>query len=113
MVGSFDKDGVPAGVGEPMYDCVVERDIHATLHATCFGSFRLGGEAGWERGPEQKRAREVMQYLLLHPRGFAARERLAEILWPGDSSSEVAHRLHAAISGARTFLRRLFGGFNA
>jgi DNA-binding SARP family transcriptional activator len=96
-----------------MYECVPERKVQATLHATCFGRFRLGAETGSGRGPQQKRAREVMQYLVLHPRGVAARERLTEILWPDDSSSAVVHRLHAAISGARTYLRRLFGGFNA
>jgi DNA-binding SARP family transcriptional activator len=96
-----------------MYDRVAEREARATLHATCFGTFRLGTETGWERGPEQKRAREVMQYLVLHPRGIAPRERLTEILWPDDSSGVVVHRLHAAVSGARIFLRRLFAGFNA
>lgn len=79
----------------------------------CFGRFRVGGPDGWRRGPEQKRAREVMQYLVLHPKAIASRERLSEYLWPGDSSDLVLHRLHAAVSGARTFLRGLLGGANA
>ena len=84
-----------------------------TLRVSCFGNFRVAGDAGWERGPEQKRAREVMQYLVLHPKSVASRERLTEFLWPGDASGLVLHRLHAAVSGARTFLRGVLGGFNA
>jgi DNA-binding SARP family transcriptional activator len=84
-----------------------------TLRVACFGHFRIAGPSGWERGPEQKRAREVMQYLSLHPTSIAARERLTESLWPGETSDSVLHRLHAAVSGARTFLRRLLDGFDA
>ncbi|HEY0395136.1 MAG TPA: BTAD domain-containing putative transcriptional regulator [Candidatus Elarobacter sp.] len=84
-----------------------------TLRVTCFGNFRIAGRSGWERGPEPRRAREVMQYLILHPRSVAPRERLTDVLWPGESPDVVVHRLHSAISGARTFLRRLLGGFNA
>jgi DNA-binding SARP family transcriptional activator len=88
--------------------------IHArTLRVRCFGNFRVAGSDGWEHGPEQKRAREVMQYLVLHPASVASRERLTEFLWPGDTSDVVLHRLHAAVSGARTFLRRLLAGLNA
>ncbi|GAC1659413.1 MAG: hypothetical protein NVS4B13_04130 [Candidatus Elarobacter sp.] len=83
------------------------------LRVSCFGNFRVAGPRGWERGPEQKRAREVMQYLVLHPKMAAPRERLTEFLWPGDTSDVVPHRLHAAVSGARTFLRPLLGGLNA
>jgi DNA-binding SARP family transcriptional activator len=84
-----------------------------TLSVTCFGHFRVAGTTGWEPGPEQKRAREVMQYLVLHPKSIAPRERLTDFLWPGETSDAVQHRLHAAVSGARTFLRRLLDGFNA
>jgi DNA-binding SARP family transcriptional activator len=88
--------------------------IHApALRVTCFGNFRVAGRGGWERGPEQKRAREVMQYLVLHPKSVAPRERLTDVLWPGETSDAVLHRLHAAVSGARTFLRGLLDGFNA
>jgi DNA-binding SARP family transcriptional activator len=83
------------------------------LRVSCFGNFRIASARGWQRGPEQKRAREVMQYLVLHPKSVAPRERLTEVLWPGDASGVVQHRLHAAVSGARTFLRGLLGGFNA
>ncbi len=83
------------------------------LRVTCFGDFRVAGPGGWEPGPEQKRARELMQYLILHPKSIAPRERLTEFLWPGETSDAVLHRLHAAVSGARTFLRRLLDGFNA
>lgn len=84
-----------------------------TLRVTCFGHFRVAGASGWEPGPEPKRAREVMQYLILHPKSVAPRERLTDFLWPGETSDAVQHRLHAAVSGVRTFLRRLLGGFNA
>lgn len=84
-----------------------------TLSVTCFGHFRVAGATGWKPGPDQKRAREVMQYLVLHPKSIAPRERLTDFLWPGESSDAVQHRLHAAVSAARTFLRRLLDGFNA
>lgn len=83
------------------------------LRVTCFGNFRISGARGWERGPEQRRARELLQYLVLHPRSVAGRERLTEVLWPGESSDAVAHRLHSAVSGARTFLRGVLAGYNA
>jgi DNA-binding SARP family transcriptional activator len=83
------------------------------LRATCFGNFRVAAAGGWGRGPEPKRAREVMQYLILHPNGVAPRERLIDVLWPGDTSGVVIHRLHSAVSAARTFLRRAMDGFNA
>lgn len=87
--------------------------VDLRLRVSCFGNFRVAGPGGWERGPEQKRAREVMQYLVLHPTAVAPRERLTEFLWPGDTSEIAIHRLHAAVSGARTFLRPLLGGTNA
>jgi DNA-binding SARP family transcriptional activator len=99
---------------DPSRALVVKDTVHApTLRVTCFGNFRVAGPAGWERGPEPKRAREVMQYMVLHPRSVAPRERLTEFMWPGDASDVVLHRLHAAISGARAFLRGLLDGFNA
>ena len=54
-----------------------------------------------------------MQYLSLHPTTIAPRERLTESLWPGETSDAVTHRLHAAVSGARTFLRSVLDGFDA
>lgn len=85
----------------------------ATLAARCFGAFRVAGNGGWREGPEQRRARELIQYLVLHPHGIASRERLIDVLWGGESSDLVLHRLHAAVSGARGFLRDVLGGLNA
>jgi DNA-binding SARP family transcriptional activator len=102
-------DGVADGRGSSSKHTVHTR----TLRVRCFGNFRVAGADGWERGPQPKRAREVMQYLVLHPASVAPRERLTESLWPGDTSGVVLHRLHAAVSGARTFLRRVLDGFNA
>ena len=83
------------------------------LRVRCFGRFYVAGQMEWHHGPSQKRAREVVQYLVLHPKSVASPERLQDSLWPGETSVTVAHRLHSAISGARTFLRNLLGGFNA
>ena len=44
---------------------------------------------------------------------IAPRERLTESLWPGETSDAVTHRLHAAVSSARMFLRRVLDGFDA
>ncbi|HTV73854.1 MAG TPA: BTAD domain-containing putative transcriptional regulator [Candidatus Acidoferrales bacterium] len=83
------------------------------LHVSCFGTFRLAGEGGWETGPQPKRGRELMQYLALYPARSVARERLSELFWPELDAEAVAHRLHIAASGARTFLRELLHGFDA
>jgi DNA-binding SARP family transcriptional activator len=101
-----------AGSQTPM-ELLLHRAAVPTLQARCFGNFRVAFGGGWERGPEQKRAREVMQYLILHPTGVAPRERLTEVLWPGETSEVVMHRLHSAVSGARAFLRGALGGLNA
>ncbi|MGC2405783.1 MAG: hypothetical protein WA431_05190, partial [Candidatus Cybelea sp.] len=83
------------------------------LQARCFGSFRIVGASDWDTGPQPKRGRELIQYLVLHPRRAASREKLSECFWPDLEIEVVQHRLHIAASGARTFLREVLNGTDA
>jgi DNA-binding SARP family transcriptional activator len=75
------------------------------LQFRCFGTFTLIGENDWSAKPARARGRELLQYLVAHPNGFASREVLAEAFWPELSIDEVGNRLHLAASGARASLR--------
>lgn len=86
---------------------------HARKHklvVRCFGSFRVLGNAGWEPGPPLKKGRELLAYLVTHPRSVVAKDKLIDAFWPGVSGDEGAHRVHLAVSGARCSLRSLLPG---
>jgi len=87
--------------------------FEARLQVACFGNFRIAGADGWVPGPPSRRARELIQYLVLYPNRSVQRERLSESFWPDLDLESVLHRLHIAVSGARAFLREVLGGFDA
>jgi DNA-binding SARP family transcriptional activator len=95
------RDIISTGCGTPL------------IKARCFGSFRISGLDGWEAGPPPKRGRELIQYLILNPERVISRERLTEFFWPDLDVDAAQHRIHIAVSGARTFLRDVLGGFDA
>ncbi|MBV8370800.1 MAG: hypothetical protein JO036_17950 [Candidatus Eremiobacteraeota bacterium] len=79
------------------------------LSFRCFGTFTLLGEDDWSAKPARARGRELLQYLVAYPNGFASREALAEAFWPELSIDEIGNRLHLAASGARASLRAVLG----
>jgi DNA-binding SARP family transcriptional activator len=81
----------------------------SVLHFRCFGTFTLLGETDWSAKPARARGRELLQYLVAYPKGFTAREALAEAFWPELSVDEIGNRLHLAASGARASLRTAIG----
>ena len=83
------------------------------LRVKCFGDFCIAGTYGWEHGPQPKRGRELLQYLVLHPNRAVSSERLRQTFWPEIDAECVSHRLHVAASGARSFLRHILDGFDA
>jgi len=87
--------------------------IEPTLRVACLGTFRIAGLGAWDDGPPARRARELLLYLVLHPKNTAPRERLIELLWPDLGGDGVAHRLHLAASAVRTSVRAVLGGFDA
>jgi DNA-binding SARP family transcriptional activator len=76
------------------------------LNFCCFGSFALvtGNDAALTTA--RRAGREFIEYLVAHPRATVARERLIDALWPDVDAEAGAHRLHVAVSGARSALRR-------
>lgn len=88
-------------------------DSRITVTVRCFGEFRLSGADGFTDAPVAKRGRELLQYLVLRPHQSVSRARLCESFWPDADEDAVAHRLHIAASGARSYLRALLDGFDA
>ncbi|MGA8533642.1 MAG: BTAD domain-containing putative transcriptional regulator [Candidatus Tumulicola sp.] len=83
------------------------------LHFRFLGDFAIQAETRWYRGPSAKKGRELIQYLGAYPRRVATGDELAEAFWPGLDLETVAHRIHLAASGARTYLRGVLGGADA
>jgi DNA-binding SARP family transcriptional activator len=81
-----------------------------TLSVRCLGAFAFCQDGAWTSGPAFKRGREFLQYLVSYPRAAVSRSALAEAFWPELDISMVAHRLHIAVSGARTALRAVLTG---
>jgi DNA-binding SARP family transcriptional activator len=100
-------------IGEMRALVSAEESRGPRLRVTCFGAFRVAGQGDWDAGPQPRRARELLQYLVLHPKNSAPRERLVELFWPDQETEDVLHRLHLAASSVRTSLRRLLGGFDS
>ena len=90
-----------------------ECTVAATLEFRFLGAFAVRSGGIWHAGPAPKKGREFIQYLGIYPRRVATRDELAAAFWPGLDSESVGHRIHLAASGARVFLRRLFGGVDA
>lgn len=77
------------------------------------GSFAIRSGAEWLSGPPPKKGRELIQYMGAYPRRVATRDELAEAFWPSADLDSVAHRIHLAASGARTYLRDMLRGQDA
>jgi DNA-binding SARP family transcriptional activator len=92
---------------------LIDGPAEPTLRVACLGTFRMAGFGEWDDGPPARRARELLQYLVLHPKTTAPRERLIDLLWPDVGSDVVAHRLHLAASAVRASVRGVLGGFDA
>jgi two-component SAPR family response regulator len=84
-----------------------------TLYVKALGTFRVGGAHDAAPLPAPKRGRDLIAYLVAFPGRTATRGTLGDAFWPDLDSDTVAHRLHIAASGARTFLRDILGGFDA
>jgi DNA-binding SARP family transcriptional activator len=82
------------------------------LDFRCLGVFALAGENRWTSGFSRAHGREFLQYLVAHPRRSIARSVLFDSLWPDLDAAECAHRLHLAVSGARSALRSILSGVN-
>jgi DNA-binding SARP family transcriptional activator len=74
------------------------------------GQFAVGADLRWYGGPSPKKGRDLIQYLGAYPRRVATRDELADAFWPGVDAETVAHRIHLAASGARTYLRGVLDG---
>jgi DNA-binding SARP family transcriptional activator len=83
------------------------------LHFTTLGAFRVAGAEKETTLPAPKRGREVIAYFATFPGRTVARDTLGEAFWPGLEAGVIAHRLHMAVSGARTFLREVLDGLDA
>lgn len=88
-------------------------ETRTTLEFRLFGAFAVRSNDGWNSGPAPKKGRELIEYLALYPRRLATQDDLAAAFWPALDTEAVGHRIHLAASGARVFLRALFGGVDA
>jgi DNA-binding SARP family transcriptional activator len=85
----------------------------ATLEFRFLGQFSFLGARGWQPGPSLKKGGELLRYLGTYPRRIATKEELAAAFWPELDADAVAHRIHLAASGARTYLRLSLGAPDA
>lgn len=60
-----------------------DADRSVQLHASLFGSFRIGLAEGGEIAISNRRARAILAMLCLEPEMSFERERLSRLLWPG------------------------------
>lgn len=84
-----------------------------TIEFRFFGTFAICVDGRWCAGPSPKKGGELLQYLAIYSRRVATRDELAGAFWPSLDLEDVEHRIHLAASGARVFLRRIFGGADA
>ena len=89
------------------------REPARTLVVRCLGQFGMLSPDGWQSGPPLKKGRELLAYLVTHQRTVAAKDKLIEAFWPSSDGSEGTHRVHLAVSGARTALKTVLPGFDA
>jgi DNA-binding SARP family transcriptional activator len=84
-----------------------------TLVVRCLGEFALRDGERWLSGSSIKKGRQLIQYLVAHPRRLVSRDELVEAFWPDCESDAAAHRVHLLVSAARAMLRGVLGGFDA
>jgi DNA-binding SARP family transcriptional activator len=84
-----------------------------TLEFRLLGRFGVRASDVWHAGPPSKKGGWLLQYLATYPRRIATRDELAAAFWPACASEDVTHRIHLAASGARSYLRGLFGDVDA
>jgi DNA-binding SARP family transcriptional activator len=89
-----------------------EHPVAVTIEFRYLGGFAVRSEGSWRAGPAQKKGGGFIQYLGIYPRRVATRDEIAAAFWPGIDIQDVEHRIHLAASGARIFLRQLFGGID-
>ncbi len=77
------------------------------------GQFAIRAGAEWQPGPSPKKGRDLIQFLGAYPRRVGTRDELASAFWPELDADSIAHRVHLAVSGARTYLRAMLGGHDA
>jgi DNA-binding SARP family transcriptional activator len=82
---------------------------YTTIELRFLGRFAIRAGDRWHSAPSPKKGGWLLQYLGSYPDRVASRDELAAAFWPLCHSEDVAHRIHIAASGARAFLRRLFG----
>lgn len=83
------------------------------LRMRTFGVFSIFGPRGWEPGPPAKKGGELLQLLATYPRSVVTRDQLALASSKDVLPESIAHRLHLAASGARSYLRQVLAGFDA
>jgi DNA-binding SARP family transcriptional activator len=113
VVARRDRDPDCAAVASELRALLAERPARPVLRVACFGGFRIFAPEDPATTHEPRRGREFIQYLVLHARRTASRERLAELFWPDLPPEVVKHRVHMAASSARNFLRQILQGFDA
>jgi SARP family transcriptional regulator, regulator of embCAB operon len=57
-----------------------------------------------------RRTRNVLSYLLLHRRGFVARDVLMDVFWPDARPAAARNNLHVALTGVRRALHAAWPG---
>jgi DNA-binding SARP family transcriptional activator len=84
-----------------------------TLVVRTLGEFALRHGEQWLSGSSVKKGRQLIQYLVAHPRRLVSRDELIDAFWPGCASDTAAHRVHLVVSAARAMLRTVLGGLDA
>jgi DNA-binding SARP family transcriptional activator len=84
-----------------------------TLSVRCLGEFAIRRDDGWLTGSPIRKGRQLIQYLVAHPRRLVSRDELIDAFWPECESDAAAHRVHLIASAARTTLRAVLGGAEA
>ncbi|MDB5069747.1 MAG: hypothetical protein JWM87_858 [Candidatus Eremiobacteraeota bacterium] len=83
------------------------------LDVRCLGEFSIRHADGWLAGSQIRKGRQLIQYLVAHPRRLVSRDELIDAFWPDCVTDAAAHRVHLVVSAARATLRRVLGGAEA
>lgn len=85
-----------------------------TLVVRCLGEFAIRDGERWLSGSSIKKGRQLIQYMVAHPRRLVSRDELVEAFWPDCETDDAAtHRVHLLVSAARAMLRGVLGGDDA
>lgn len=85
----------------------------ATIEFRCLGLFAFRVPNGtWQKAPPRAAGGQFLQYLASHPASCLGSQSLADALWPELDAAQSAHRLHIAVSGARSALRSIAPNLN-